>query len=42
MVDGNTDGHTGAFKYTLSDDMDVEKTGNMKKILKFGLVQELY
>ena len=32
--DANADSNTGSFKYTLSDDMDVGKTGNMKKILK--------
>ena len=32
--DANADNHTGAFKYTLSDDLDVGKTGNMLKTLK--------
>ena len=32
--DANADSHTGSFKYTLNDDMDVGKTGNMRKALK--------
>ena len=33
-VDGRANGHTGAFQYNLSDDIDITKTGNLKKILK--------
>ena len=33
-VDGGADGHTGVFEYSLSDDIDVSKTGNLKKIIK--------
>ena len=32
--DANADGHTGSFNYTLSDNMDVGLTGNMKKNFK--------
>ena len=32
--DANADSHTGAFRYTLSDDLDPGKTGNMMKTLK--------
>ena len=35
-VDGRVDGHTGAFQYNLSDDIDIAKTEN----LNFGLVLE--
>ena len=33
-VDRRADGHTGAFHYNLSDDIDITKTGNLNKILK--------
>ena len=33
-VDGRADGHTGAFPYILSDDLDLRLTGQMKKCLK--------
>ena len=36
-VDGRADGHTGAFQYNLSDDIDIAKTENLKKILKLWL-----
>ena len=33
-VGGRTDGRTGAFQYNLNDDIDITKTGNLKKICK--------
>ena len=33
-VYGRVDNHTGAFQYNLSDDIDIAKTGNLKKIIK--------
>ena len=39
-VDRRADGHTGTFQYNLSDDVDITKTGNLKKFLNFGLVLE--
>ena len=33
-VDGRADGNTGTFQSNLSDDIDIAKTGNFKKILE--------
>ena len=33
-TDGRADGHIGAFRYNLSDIIDIAKTGNLRKIFK--------
>ena len=33
-TDGRADGHIGAFRYNLSDNIDIAKTGNLRKIFK--------
>ena len=43
-IDRREDGHTGAFQYNLSDDVDITKTGiflqKQEKILNIELVSE--
>ena len=43
-VDRRADGHTGAFQYNLSDDIDIKKTETFlqrqEKFLNIGLVSE--